>query len=183
MKKIEKGCQAPDIRVKTLQGQQEQMRNLMQGRTILFFLRDAACVLTQDYLDRLRLQEKLFIDNHSTLLVVVNSSKEGAEEILNSKRLFYTVICDAEGTVYEAYGVNCAKDKAHLGDANTMKHIEQAYADGYQHGKDTGNPLRLPAVFVIERIGTISFVRYGVYGDDLPEPAELSTIVTGNEFN
>lgn len=178
MEKLEIGCYAPDGEIETSEGKTVRLKNLMRKKTVLFFLRDASCVLTQDYLDRLKTQAKVFEEQGLTFLVVVNSSKESAETILELQSYPFIVLCDEKGRVYERYGVGCAKDKEHLGNAQTMKRVAVAYAAGYKHGKDTGNPLRLPAVFVAEANGTLSFVRYGIYGDDLPDPVELSTIVT-----
>ena len=44
---------------------------------------------------------------------------------------------------------------------------------GFSHGKYEGDELQLPAVWVVEADGTLSYVKYGEAVADIPTPDEL----------
>lgn len=177
MDELRVGQEAPDPKVKNLQGTIENLKELLDGRTMLFFLRDYACVLTQMYMQQLKEKRKQFAEHGVNVLLVVNADRKIVSHEMTEKEFPYTVICDAQGSVYEAYHVGCAVDKAHLGNEKTMRTIQKAYEMGYNHGTDSGNPLRLPAIAVIDEKGKLDKILYGKYGDDLPEPAELAAML------
>lgn len=173
-RKLSIGSGLIDVPAQTLCGTSTSLGALAGGRrTALFFLRDAACVLSQAYIRALTEQEELFLRNDTRVIIVVNASMEGASSVLRLEEVPFEVICDAQGVIYERYGVQTAPSKAELGDEGTVKRIKEAYDAGFIHGTDTGDPLRLPAVFVFGADGKASFAYYGKLGDDLPTLSAL----------
>ena len=138
------------------------------AETVLFFLRDASCVLTQAYIRDLIRSKELFRRAGVGVVAVVNASVAGAASALPPAP--FEVVCDPEGALYALYGVGCAPSKEALGNARTMERIQAAYAGGVLHGTDTGDPLRLPAWFFFDRAGWARALHYGALGDDLPAP-------------
>lgn len=168
------GTMAVDMQVLTLDGVQGTLFEQLEARgTALFFLRDAACVLTQAYLAKLCQNADVFQKHHMQILAVVNASPEGACSVLDAEKLPFTVVCDETGSLYQQYGVGCASSLEDLGNEMTQYHIRQAYDMGFQHGMDTGEKLRLPACFLLDGDKRVYYTHYGKYGDDLPEIAEL----------
>lgn len=176
--KLEVGYSFIDAPVCSLDGKKILLSELTGGRkTALFFLRDAACVLAQDYLRQLAEAKPLFEKRGIQVLAFVNASPAGAAATLSPEELPYEVLCDPEGTVYQLYGVGCAPSKEALGDQRTMERIQAAYQAGFQHGTDTGDPLRLPAWFLLDAQGKVTMAHYGVLGDDLPPVTALPFLV------
>ncbi len=174
MQKLAAGLPLIDAPVHTLSGSEISLRDLTDGKkTAIFFLRDAACVLSQAYIQELIKAKEMFRRADTQVLIVVNASIAGASSVLSPKDIPYEVICDPEGALYTRYGVESAQSKEQLGDDSTTAHIRCAYDAGFTHGTDTGNPLRLPALFLFSRGGTAAMVHYGVLGDDLPPVASL----------
>lgn len=175
-----KGELAVDMPVRTPDGGIGTLfAQLDSGRTALFFLRDAACVLTQAYLSQLCQNTALFQKHHIQIVAVVNSSPAGARSVLEGIKPPFRVVCDEAGSLYQRYGVGCAASLEALGNEATKRRIRQAYDLGFQHGTDTGEKLRLPACFLLDGDKRIYYAHYGQYGDDLPTAAELEPWMAG----
>lgn len=174
MQRLFQGSILIDSPVQTLQNQTVSLRKLTNdAKTALFFLRDASCVLTQSYLCELARAAELFRRSGIRIVAVVNASVESASHVLSPSELPFEVVCDREGALYGLYGVGCAASREALGNGRTMERIKAAYAAGFVHGTDTGDPLRLPAWFLFDREGRAQCVHYGALGDDLPPADEL----------
>ena len=160
-----------DVPVRTLVNNKISLKELTKNaETVLFFLRDASCVLTQAYIRDL-IRSKAGV----RVVAVVNASVAGAASALPS--VPFEVVCDPEGALYALYGVGCAPSKEALGNARTMERIQAAYAGGFLHGTDTGDPLRLPAWFFFDRAGRARALHYGALGDDLPAPEGILQVL------
>ncbi len=174
MNKLFAGSGIIDATVQTLQNQKISLRDLTKNRrTALFFLRDGACVLTQAYIRDLARSEEFFRRIGVQIVTAVNASVDGASSVLSSAAVPFEVLCDPEGALYTLYGVESASGRDTLGNKQTMDRIRSAYAEGFVHGTDTGDPLRLPAWFLFDREGRVQVFHYGVLGDDLPPVENL----------
>lgn len=176
MQKLSKGVAAPSCQVVPVGKQQTQLLTLLAGRsTALYFLRDYACVLAQAELKRLVQEKPLFDAAGVQLVAVLDSDATLLDTVSALRQLPFAVISSESGCLYDLYGVGCAADKESLGDTGTMQSIAEAKAAGFSHGKDTGSPLRLPAVFLIGVDGRIQKAYYGRLADDVPLPTQLLT--------
>lgn len=174
LKKLFVGSDIIDAPVQTLKNQRISLKELTKNaETALFFLRDAACVLAQAYIRELARSEEIFRRIGVRVVTVVNASVDGASSVLSPAAVPFEVVCDPEGALYALYGVGTAPDKDALGDEQTMERIRSAYAAGFVHGTHTGDPLRLPAWFLLDREGRIQALHYGALGDDLPPVERL----------
>ena len=178
LQKLTVGSPLIDALVHPLSGSEISLRDLTdRKKTAIFFLRDAACVLTQAYIQELIGAQELFRRADTQVLIVVNASAAGASSVLSPKKIPYEVICDSAGTLYTRYGVGSSPNREQLGDDSTMACIKNAYDAGFVHGTDTGDPLRLPALFLFNRSGCAAVVHYGVLGNDLPSAASLQEVL------
>ena len=165
-----------DMPVRTLENNKISLKELTKNaETVLFFLRDASCVLTQAYIRDLIRSKELFHRAGVGVVAVVNASVDGAASALPPAP--FEVVCDPEGALYALYGVGCAPSREALGNERTMERIQAAYAGGFLHGTDTGDPLRLPAWFFFDRAGRARALHYGALGDDLPAPEGILQVL------
>ena len=171
LRKLTVGSPLIDALVHPLSGSEISLRDLTdRKKTAIFFLRDAACVLTQAYIQELIGAQEHGPQGHAY-------HRAGASSVLSPKKIPYEVICDSAGTLYTRYGVGSSPNREQLGDDSTMACIKNAYDAGFVHGTDTGDPLRLPALFLFNRSGCAAMVHYGVLGNDLPSAASLQEVL------
>lgn len=151
-------------------GETHRLGELLNGAVnLLFLLRDAACVLTQAYLDALSRWVEQNPQEDRRIRVVVNSAPKGAAASLRGRKYPFTILCDETGDCCERFGAGTASDLASLGDERTKMRIEAAYKAGFQHGSDTGNSLRLPALLIFDCGRRLLYAHYGARADDLPD--------------
>ena len=102
-----------DVPVRTLVNNKISLKELTKNaETVLFFLRDASCVLTQAYIRDLIRSKELFRRAGVRVVAVVNASVAGAASALPPAP--FEVVCDPEGALYALYGVGCASSKEAL---------------------------------------------------------------------
>lgn len=152
--------------------------DLCRPRAVVYFLRDYACVLTLYELELLTQREQAFRQKGYQIVAVVDSSREMLCRQLEQQRKTYPFLlaCPAQD-VYGLYGVGCAENADALGDERTLRRVAQAKAAGFAHGADSGDPLRLPAVFVSDEACRIRYCHYGKAGADIPEADELLALL------
>jgi len=90
----------------------------------------------------------------------------------------FDIVCDPEMAIYKQFEILPAADmKAMAGNPEQLERLQtkgKAAAEaGFSHGKYEGDELQLPAVWVVEADGTLSYVKYGEAVADIPTPDEL----------
>lgn len=180
MSRLSVGMQLPDFEFKTSTGAVKSVTaDVLGRRTVFWAIRYLGCpicrydihVLAQKYA---RLQEK-----GVQLYVVLQSDPAVIEEGLRDADIPFDIICDPEMTIYRQFEIPVAADMKQLGGATPelLQRLQDkgkaAAACGFSHGKYEGDEMQLPAVWVVEADGVLSYVRYGEAVADIPTPDEL----------
>lgn len=179
MSKLSVGMQLPNFEFKTSTGAVRSVAADVTGkRTVFWVIRYIGCticrydvhVLAQKYAE---LQEK-----GVQLFVVMQSDPAIVQEELKDAGIPFDIVCDPEMAIYKQFEILPAADmKAMAGTPEQLERLQakgKAAAEaGFSHGKYEGDELQLPAVWVVEADGTLSYVKYGEAVADIPTPDEL----------
>lgn len=169
------GSTAPRCEAITADGRNICLADALAGKvSVIFFLRDYACVLSQYEMSLLTRSCDRFVAAGLQLIAIVETSRDTFCRDFGNSLPPYTVLCDPAAVLYKAFAVGTAVDMETLGNAATMARIAQAKEAGFKHGPDDeGDRLRLPAVFVVDAAGILQYCHYGKTGEDLPAAAIL----------
>lgn len=162
------------VTIQNISGQNVDIKDLSNGKkTILYLMRDYACVLAKYELFLLSREYSKITDLNAQALFVIQTSATTAAECLPSE-IPFTILCDPNGLIHSKYGAGSAETLESLGNSETMNRIQSAKDIGFIHGIDEGNNLQLPAVIIYDDYGIARFAHYGKTGDDVPS---VSTVV------
>ncbi len=175
---IKKGTPHISADIVTLDGTNTTLTALLDHKkTLLFFLRDSACILSMYEIYLLKKQYGLITERDARLIVCVQADPAASRENLPDTYPF-PIICDAGHVLYQLYGVTSAPDRNAMEGENTHSRITMAREAGFIHGKDSGDPLQLPAVFYIDESGIIQYAFYGRTAEDIPTVTELLPVLS-----
>ena len=133
--------------------------------TIMYFLRDSACVLAMDAIRQLREEFGRLDGLNIGLIAAVDSSHECA--VLNlGTRLPFPVVTGSG--LYEMFDIAVSPSKEAMEGPETQEKIARAKARGFVHGVDSGSPLRIPSAILFDQDGGIIYEYRGRTADDVP---------------
>jgi peroxiredoxin len=97
----------------------------------------------------------------------------------------FHIICDEAQEIYKTLEIHPAESKeARM--PKTQEQIdkmnakrEQVKASGFTHGKYEGDEMQLPAMFIVEADGTVSYAHYAENMIDMPTVDEVLEILSG----
>ncbi len=131
----------------------------------LIFLRNFGHPLTRHYVVRYAQTIAELYD--ARLACVVRSRPEVINENLPEGTLPYTVICDAEGVLYDYLEVPQAKNRFTAYSLEGMRILKQARKQGFEEESDA--PQQLPLTLLLDRGGLVLMSHYGNSITDQPE--------------
>lgn len=170
--KIKTGEKIQDCKIQIQNSKTDHLSGLFGEKPLLLiFHRFYGCVLTQYEIGRLIEEYDNWKDCPCELAFVLQSELQEMKQVESLKK--FAVICDTERKLYNMFQVPMAESLDSLGQGDTMKKIAAAKEAGFVHGLDSGDPLQLPAAFVISHTGNVLYVHYGVNGGDLPSLHEM----------
>lgn len=162
----------PDRHVPLLTGSTTDLSALTaEKQSLLYFLRDSACILCMHAVSNILESTPLLAEHGTQLILCVNSTVQAAQKNLGFIPET-SVICDETGALYRDFGVFPAPNQTAMEGPCTLQAIAQARAAGFVHGIDSGNPLQLPAVFLIGPDCTVRNSYYGKTAEDTPLPGD-----------
>ena len=132
--------------------------DLLGSRPLVLALhRFFGCTLSQYELGNL-IREYRSLENPGFDLVVGVQSYPAYIGSLQDRFDGVPVICDVEGELYKALGLDSAADREELGrNPIVAETVAKAKEAGLVHGEDSGNPLQYPGLFVIAPDGEIRY--------------------------
>lgn len=176
--KLSPSAKMPDFSFESLSGHHASfLATLSARRTALFFHRFMGCRVCQLAMADVSAQYASLQKEGWDVVFAVQSTPENARPIAQRLKIPFQVICDPEAELYRRFQVDPAPSQAEMGDQEGLAAaIQRAEAMGIQKGPAEGNPLQLPAVFVLEKDGTVLFSHYAKTALDLPSMEELTKI-------
>lgn len=147
------------------------------NKTAVVFLRYYGCTLCQSEMQELAQNYQAVTNAGGQVLVVLQSDPAGLAGQLQKGDFPFDIICDPKQELYKAFGVKAAESMAEMMDAKSFAKINKAAEAGFEHGKYEGNELQLPAAFVTDAEGKLTYVHYGTSAGDTPTMEELANLL------
>lgn len=182
MNRLHAGDRFPEFTVNTAFESDVNLNDLMCGkRTMLRVLRYVGCPTCRIDMHVLAQAYAQFEERNAQIIVVMQSDQKHLQDALKTEALPFMIISDQEETIYQALAVPAAADKEAFrgGEDQTAWAAKRKAAEdaGYVHGDSEGNELQLPAMFVIEPDGFVSYAHYAESCADLPMAEESLKIL------
>ncbi|MBS5062290.1 MAG: AhpC/TSA family protein [Hungatella hathewayi] len=176
MGRLNEGQNMPDFSFRTPFCPKLTLKEFMAGqKTAIVFLRYFGCTLCQYDMAQYAAGYEEIKAAGGKLLVVLQSDPELlAQDLGTEDAMPFTIACDTEGELYREYGILPAESKMKMAGAKTVVKLAKATAAGYKHGRYEGEELQLPAAFVVDGNGTITWAHYGTTADDVPDVDKLA---------
>lgn len=178
-KKLTKGDTMPDLTFDSPFEKGLSLYEVIKGspKTAVLFLRYYGCTLCQYDMHVLAEKYDEITADGGKVLVALQSKPELIAQDITKDTFPFTIICDPKMSFYKQFDIQPAKSKIEMTDAGTMVKITKAMAAGYEHGEYEGDEMQLPACFVIEPSGFITYAHYGKSVGDIPTPSQLKDLL------
>lgn len=175
MPKLNIGGQMPDFVFDTPFEKGLSFHEVAKGKkTVLIFLRYYGCIMCQLNMAQYAADYGQVEDAGAQLLIVLQSDPQGiADQLKDPHSLPYRIVCDPQKKIYEMLAINPAHSREEMASPSALAKIEKAKAAGFEHGAYEGDPLQLPAAFVMDENNVVCYAYYGKTMDDLPDTRAL----------
>ena len=182
MPRIKAGDKMPDIAFKTAYRDGLSVNKVLKGKTIFWVLRYIGftscnfdvCLIAEDY--------ERFIEKNAQVFVVMQSDRAHLQADLEKRPVPFEIISDEDFEFYNTLEIRPAKDKDELGgtpeERARFATKRAAIAErGLTHGDYEGDELQLPAFFIVEEDGTVSYAHYATSIADMPTVEEALALL------
>jgi len=176
---IKSGMKAPDHTFNTPWKKNIRLSDVAkERRTYLIFLRYMGCPLCQMKISRLKNDWELFKKADLNVVVVLQSEPENITSLVNKEDIPFHIACDPDETFFHLYGVTPGSIFRYA-TPSVIKKAMQAKKMGFSHGKNEGNEMQLPGVFLIGKDMKVEYAYYGRNVGDVPENDDLLSTAAG----
>ena len=176
---ITTGMTAPDYTFNTPWERDIRLSDVTkERRTYLIFLRYIGCPLCQMKISLLKKDRERFREANLNVVVVLQSEPENITSQINQADFPFHIACDPDETFFRLYGVKPGSILRYA-TPSVIKKALRAKKMGFAHGKNEGNEMQLPAVFLIGQDMTVEYAYYGKNVGDVPENDDLLATATG----
>ncbi len=180
------GTKAPEFIYNTAFAENIALADKLQQaeHTYLIFLRYMGCTSCQ--VDIMDYSEEYahFQEKNAQILLVLQSSREIMAEQTTEENPPFQIVCDPDMKLYELYDVKAGQSKEDLIDVNDAAAMakfavkkEKAAARGLSHGAYEGNEYQLPALFLLDKDGTVKHAHYAQKITDMPGVDEMLALL------
>jgi len=167
--KLTPGMNAPNFTYDTISEQSLDFSKTTGGkRSVIFFLRYIGCPVCHMKMYDLLNNHKDFSAAGLQVYVALQSTQASVKEGLAGVKVPFTIVCDPEEKVFALYGVAPGGLLGYLAPSVIMKAMKAVRA-GFKHGRKEGKEMQLPAVFIINGDGKITYAYYGKNIGDVPD--------------
>lgn len=181
--KLHVGAKLPDFTFKTAYDVTKSVANDVYGKkTVFWVIRYIGCTICRYDVHVLARLHEQFKAKGAQVFVVMQSDPAVVREELKEAGIPFDIVCDPSMAIYKQFEIPCAADKTELaGNEAQMARLQvkgaAAKACGFVHGAYEGDEMQLPAVWVVEADGTLSYCKYAEAVADIPTPEELLEIL------
>ena len=146
------GTKIPAVTLQDVNGSTVQLtERVSQKPTVLIFYRGGWCVYCNRQLGQLSEIEKDILDAGFQIIAISPDKPDQVQKSYDQHKMKYTLLSDSSGDAAKAFGIAYRVDEPMLKKLAQHK-IDINEASGYDH-----NILPVPAVFVIDTNGMITF--------------------------
>ncbi len=165
------GDKMPNFTFNTAYENGKTVNEVLKGKTVFWVLRYIGCTVCRYDVHVIAQRYNEFTAKGAQVFVVMQSDPAVVREDLKEEKLPFDIICDTDMEIYKALEINPAESMEALVGGSMPKLQEKgaaAAAAGFAHGKYEGDEQQLPAMFIVEGDGTVSYAHYGKDLMDMP---------------
>ncbi|MGI5839231.1 MAG: peroxiredoxin-like family protein [bacterium] len=178
MPRLTAGQMMPDFQFQTPFRPGLRFRPAAGGKkTVLLFLRYYGCTLCQLDIRRLAQNYDKIEAAGGQVFVVLQSEPETIAGQMAENDLPFMLICDPAQTLYKEFAIPVAASVEEMLGGKTKAKIAELEGTGLKHGKYEGEEQQLPAVFVVDTDGRITYVHYAKDLADIPNVDEMAELL------
>lgn len=177
MAKLQVGQKLPDFSFINADEQEKSVeKDVLGKKTVFWVLRYIGCTMCRYDVHVLAQKHAQFVEKGAQIFVVMQSDPAVVREDTKDANIPFDIVCDPEMKIYRQFDIKPAESMEAMGGTDKERlaaKFAEVQASGFTHGRYEGDELQLPAVFVVEEDGTLSYVKYAESIVDLPTAAEL----------
>ncbi len=145
----------------------------LTGKTVFWVLRYIGCTVCRYDVQLIAGRYQEFLERNASVYVVMQSDRRHVQEDLEKTGtvLPFEIITDPEQKIYQLLSIEPAESMEAL--AGTVREqlrekAKKAAALGFRHGDYEGNEQQLPALFIVDEQGIVTYARYAQNIMDMP---------------
>lgn len=181
MAKLQVGQKLPNFSfINSFEQEKSVEKDVLGKKTVFYALRYIGCTMCRYDVHVLAQKHAEFVAKGAQLFVVMQSDPAVVREDLKDAEVPFDIVCDPEMKIYKKFEILPAASMEAMGGTDKERlaaKFAAVQASGFSHGKYEGDELQLPAVWVVEADGTLSFVKYAESLVDIPTADELLEIL------
>jgi len=169
--KLSVGMKAPNFSLRSIKGDVFTLDSMKGKKFMLSFYRYASCPFCNLRVSFLMgLHGDLKLDNQ--MIGVFQSTEEDMKKYVSNQEPEFPICSDYDRTFYKAYGVDTSL-MAYIIGAMKLKTLLDAYKKGFKISRAMGPKTTVPADFLIDEKGIIT---YAYYGTDISDHLDLDIV-------
>lgn len=176
MSRLQVGDKMPNFTFNTGYRTGVKMEDVLDKKTVFWVIRYIGCTVCRYDVHLLASKFDEIKEKGVNLFVVMQSDPKHVQDDLKDTKLPFEIICDDKMEIYKTLDINPALNEEELVGADPTKLKSKSSAArevGFGHGDYEGDELQLPALFMVETDGTVSYSHYGKDIVDMPSVDEL----------
>ena len=182
MTKLNVGDKIPNLQFNTAYKNNVCINDVLEGKTIFWVLRYIGCTVCRYDVHLISQRYDEFKAKGAKVLVVMQSDQEHVKNDLKEIHLPFDIICDNEMNIYNELSILPAESMQELGggpDNLVLLKAKGAKAAecGFKHGDYEGNEQQLPAMFIVNEEGIITYAHYAKNIMDMPTVDEVLNLL------
>lgn len=179
MPRIQVGEKMPNFAFDTGYSSGKQLSDYLGGKTVVWVLRYIGCPTCSysAYLINNRYDE--FLAKDAKVLMVMQSDPKHIQDYLGERNieLKFDIVADTEMEFYKTLDIKPAADMEGLRGDRDPEESKKLFAAikeaGFTHGDYEGDELQLPALFILDDEGVVTYAHYAKDGGDMPSVDEV----------
>ncbi len=182
MAQLTVGDKMPNLQFNTAYKNDLHVQDILTGKTVFWVLRYIGCTVCRYDVHLIAQRYEEFKALGAQVFVVMQSDQVHVQKDLAEVKLPFEIICDTDMNFYNTLDIAPAKSMEELvGDQMDQLQAKGAKAAeaGFKHGDYEGNEQQLPAMFIVDETGTITYAHYATTIVDMPNIDEVLNILKG----
>jgi peroxiredoxin len=144
---------APNFKAKDQNGKEVELKNLLtKGKVVLIFYRGHWCPYCNMFLKKLEDSLQLIKDKKATVVAITAELPENISITIEKTKADYPIIYDEDLKIMKAYDVEFEVPENVL-----TRYRNSGIKIDENNGKKNGNFLPVPATYIIDKEGTITY--------------------------
>ena len=179
MAQLKVGDTMPDLEFKTAFAQGLHTSDIVKGKkTVFWVLRYIGCTTCRFDVSEIHDRYAEFEARNAQVYVVMQSDPAHILKEFNGEHQMPEIICDDTLEIYKTLSIRPAADKEELigGAAGMAKMAAKSLkikAKGFSHGDYEGDEMQLPAMFITDENGVLTYAHYAASIGDMPVVDEV----------